>query len=116
MLYIEQNKEKVYLDPVLVAKYKLKKGDKTPFTGLRIHEEVELKKGATPAPKKEETYEEKIKRLGKEAEEYYATVKVVPTPEEIVGYVAEAVEDESGYMDEEGEKKIAKILSIKVEA
>ncbi len=43
------------------------------------------------------------------------TVKVVPTPEEILGYVVEAVEDESGYMDEEGEKKIAKIIGIKVE-
>jgi len=64
----------------------------------------------------DESYERKVKRLAKEAiEKYFPMVKISPTGDEIVDYVADAIEDESGYMDDEGYRRIAGILGVTLE-
>lgn len=39
MLYVELEGKKSYIDPGIAQKYKLKAGDTTPFTGLKIHDD-----------------------------------------------------------------------------
>lgn len=61
---------------------------------------------------KDESYEDKVKRLAQEASEYFSQVGLSPSGDEIVGYVADIIEEDSGHMDEYGYKYIAKILHI----
>jgi len=60
-------------------------------------------------------YIKRIKKLGKQAYEYFnRETRLIPTSEDIVDYVADRIEDELGHMDEAGYKQIAKILKIKL--
>jgi len=57
-----------------------------------------------------------LKIYQNEAYEYYSQLKIVPTGEEIVEYVCQCVEDESGVtVDDAGYKGIAKRLRIKLD-
>ena len=57
-----------------------------------------------------------LQEYKKEAYEYFSEVGICPTGEEIVEFVCECVEDESGVeVDDVGYKSIAKKLKITVE-
>lgn len=61
-------------------------------------------------------YEKQLKKYRKEADEYYQRCKIVPCPEEIVQFVADCVEDESGTeVNRAGYQRIAKELGITLE-
>lgn len=61
-----------------------------------------------------ESYKDKVKRLAREAtEEYFPRTKVVPTGDEIVNYVADAIEEDTGIdIDDDSFRHIAEILGI----
>jgi hypothetical protein len=57
-----------------------------------------------------------LKKLKAEAYEYFSRAKISPTPEEIVDYVADAIEDESGAdMDQAGYLALAKKLGMTID-
>ena len=60
------------------------------------------------------TWEYHLKRYRDEAWDYYSNrTNIVPTPEEILEYVCECIEDNSGVeVDDEQYFSIAKILGI----
>jgi hypothetical protein len=57
-------------------------------------------------------YQERVKLLAQEAYAYYSKMHISPDGDEIVDFVAGVVEDDSGYMDEDGRDYIARILGI----
>lgn len=61
----------------------------------------------------DKTYVEQLKGYRDEAYEYFSNVGICPCPEEIVDFVADCVENESGCeVDDIGYKGIAKKLGI----
>jgi hypothetical protein len=61
-------------------------------------------------------YQKQLQKYRKEADEYFSKAGICPCPEEIVEFVADCVEDESGYeVDNDGFFAIAKELGITLE-
>lgn len=64
---------------------------------------------------KTKTWQKQLQQYAKEAWDYFENINVVPCPDDIVEYVCERVEDESGVeVDDDGFFGIAKILKIKL--
>jgi murein DD-endopeptidase MepM/ murein hydrolase activator NlpD len=78
---------------------------------------LDLWKAAGLEEAKEEDWDAKLKRLKQEAYDYFSSVKISPTPEEIVDYVCDVIEDDSGAeVDQEQYLAIAKKLGMTVES
>ena len=59
------------------------------------------------------SYDEQLKQYHKESDTYFSRVGICPCPEEVVQFVADCVEDESGCeVDHDGYVAIAKKLGI----
>lgn len=57
----------------------------------------------------------RLKEYKKQAYRYYDTMKICPTPEEILDYVCEEVEEQSGAdVDKATAKRYAKILGLTI--
>lgn len=64
----------------------------------------------------ETTYKKQLKKYCKEADNYFSKIGICPDGDEIVSYVADCVEDESGCdVDDSGYRFIAKTLGITVD-
>lgn len=63
----------------------------------------------------EKNYQKQLEKYRKEADEYFSKVGICPCPEEVVEFVCECVEDESGCEVDDGTFfGIAKRLGITV--
>ena len=87
----------------------------------RFNSEVEKVRGLDEEiedrPKgKNESYESDIKRYRKMADEYFSGINIIPDGDDIVGYIADQVEDASGAeVDQAGYRKIAKMIGVQLD-
>jgi hypothetical protein len=64
----------------------------------------------------DKTHQERLEMYRKEAYDYFSSVGICPTGDEIAEFVCEAIEDESGCeVDDDGYRGIAKRLGITID-